>query len=83
MEGTELILPTHYVDMEIADLEYRAGFSLGKDTLSILNTIGGAVGALAMMIGGLAAPVALAVSLTMAILPSLGQMLPEPKATLF
>ena len=83
MEGTQLVLPTHYVDMEVADLEYRAGFSLGGDILSIMSTIGGAVGAIAMMVGGLAAPIALAVSITMAILPTLGQMLPEPKSTLF
>ena len=54
MEGAELILPTHYVDMEAADLEYRAGFSLGGDVMSILSTIGGAVAAIAMMVGGLA-----------------------------
>lgn len=83
MEGTELILPTQYVDMEVADLEYRAGFSLGKDASSIMNTIGGVASAVAMTISGIAAPVMLAVSLTMAILPTLGQMLPTPQSTLF
>ena len=79
----QLVMPTHYVDMEAADLEYTAGFSLGKDVSSLMSTIGGAVAAIAMMIGGVAAPVMLAVSLTMAVLPTLGQMLPTPKSTLF